>query len=393
MAGIWRRVLSSGMTPKERATATFEVVEDELREISRWLYENPEIAYEEYESSQRMARFLESHGFSVTYPAYGIATAFEATVGTSGPRVVICCEYDALPAVGHACGHNIIATAAAGAGVALAGLVEELGIRVNVLGTPAEEAGGGKVDLINAGALKDTAAAMMVHPEGRSNTVDPAFLAIQAYQVEFHGKPAHASGSPELGINALDAVIQSYNSISTLRQHLLPSDRVHGIITHGGEVANVIPAYTRSEWMIRATTEERLTEIITKVMACFEASATATGCTLEVQPDGHPFAEMLSNLTMVGLFKQNAAALGRTMVHFDTLKDQSTGSSDMGNISQLVPSIHPSLFVDAGGADNHQPEFAAATITPSGEQALRDGAIGMAHTIIDLAEQDLWSSL
>lgn len=381
------------MSLKERATTAFRAVEDDLREISRWLYENPEVAYQEFESSRRLAEYLERLGFTVTYPAYGLDTAFEATVGSSGPRVVICCEYDALPAVGHACGHNVIATAAVGAGAALAGLADELGIRVTVLGTPAEEAGGGKVDLINAGALEDVAAAMMIHPEGRSNTVDPAFLAIQAYQVEFHGKPAHASGSPELGINALDAVIQSYNSISTLRQHLLPSDRVHGIITHGGEVANVIPSYTRSEWMIRATTDERLVEVTAKVMACFEAAARATGCTVEITPEGHPFSEMTSNPTMVDLFKTNSAALGRHMVHFDDLNDQSTGSSDMGNISQVVPSIHPSLFVDAGGADNHQPEFAAATITPSGELALHDGAIAMAHTIIDLAEMNLWSEL
>ncbi len=381
------------MSLKERATLAFREVESELREISRWMYDNPETAYEEYQSSRRIAEFLERNGFTVTYPAYGIETAFEATAGSTGPKVVICCEYDALPEVGHACGHNIIATAAVGAGVALAGLADELGIRVTVLGTPAEEAGGGKVDLINAGALEGVTAAMMVHPEGRANTVDPAFLAIQAYVVEFFGKAAHASGSPELGINALDAAFQAYNNISTLRQQILPSDRVHGIISHGGEVANVIPAYTRMEWMIRATTEDRLVELTEKVMACFEAAAKATGCRLQVTPDGHPFSEMRSNPTLVELFKTNAAALGRPMVHFDDLGDRSTGSSDMGNISQLVPSIHPSLYVDAGGADNHQPEFAAATITPSGETALNDGALGMAFTIIDLAERELWDQL
>lgn len=381
------------MSLKAAATQSFESVEPELQEISRWMYHNPEVAYEERQSSARIAEFLSSHGFAVTYPAYGLETAFEATVGSSGPRVVICCEYDALPGVGHACGHNIIATAAAGAGVALAPLAEQLGVRITVLGTPAEEAGGGKVDLINAGALEGVTAAMMVHPEGRSNTVDPAFLAIQAYQVEFHGKAAHASGSPELGINALDALIQSYNNISTLRQQFLPSDRVHGIITHGGEVANVIPSYTRSEWMIRATTDARLEVLTAKVMACFEAAATATGSTLTITPDGHPFSEMRSNPTLVELYKGNSESLGRTMIHFDQLADQSTGSSDMGNISQVVPSIHPSLYVDAAGADNHQPEFAAATITPSGEQALRDGALAMAFTIIDLAEQNLWDSL
>ncbi|MEX0864118.1 MAG: M20 family metallopeptidase [Acidimicrobiia bacterium] len=381
------------MTRKDTAEQAFAAVESELREISHWMYHHPELAYAEHQSSSRISRFLGEHGMSVTYPAHGLDTAFEATAGTSGPRVVICCEYDALPGVGHACGHNIIATAAAGAGAALAGQAGELEIRITVLGTPAEEAGGGKIDLINAGAFEDVAAAMMIHPEGNDDVIDGRALAIQAFVVEFHGKASHASGAPQLGVNALDAFVQSYNNVSTLRQHLLPTDRVHGMITHGGEAANVIPAYTRSEWMVRAPSGERLTELIAKVTSCFEAAAMATGSRVEITPDGHPYVDLITNPVMAGLYSANSTALGRPMLTWDELEDQQAGSTDMGNVSHVVPSIHPSLVVEANGAVNHQPEFAAATITPSGDLAIRDGALGMAWTVIDLAEKDLWDQL
>ena len=381
------------MAHKETAEQAFGDVEEQLREISVWMYHNPELAYAERESSHRLSSFLADQGFTVTYPAHGLETSFEATVGNGGPRVVICCEYDALPEVGHACGHNIIATAALGAGVALAGLADDLGIRVTVLGTPAEEAGGGKVDLIEAGAFNDVAAAMMVHPVWKDDVVDPAFLAIQSFVVEYHGKESHAAGAPQLGVNALDAFVQAYNNISTMRQQLLPSDRIHTRISHGGEAANIIPAYTRSEWMIRATTRDRLNELVARARACFEAAAQATGCRVEIAPDSHPYVEMRTNEVIADLYMANSATLGRPMRRFADLEDKSTGSSDMGNVSQVVPSLHPGIHVDSGGASNHHPGFAAATITSSGEQALRHGALGMAWTIIDMAEQRVWDRL
>lgn len=357
------------------------------------MYENPELAYQEYEASARLSSYLAEHGFEVTYPAYGLDTAFEANVGSAGPRVVICCEYDALPGVGHACAHNLIATSALGAGIALANLAEELGIRLTILGTPAEEDIGGKVDLINAGAFEDVAASIMVHPVGDGDVVDAIALAIQAFSVEYHGRASHASGAPQLGINALDAQIQAYNNVSTFRQHMLPSDRVHGVITHGGDVANVIPAYTRSEWMIRATTEPRLTDLIGLMTNCFEAAATATGCTLTMTPDSHPYLEMRSNPVMADIYSSNSAELGRPMTRWVDLDNKQAGSTDMGNVSQLVPALHPCLFLGGGKATNHQPEFAAATVTSDGHSALRDGALGMAWTIIDMAEQDVWDRL
>jgi amidohydrolase len=379
------------MTRKETAEAAFAAVEDDLREISRWLYENPEIQYQEHESSAKLAGYLNGKGFAVNHPTHGLDTAFEATVGSSGPRVVICCEYDALPEIGQACGHNIIATAALGAGIAVAGLVDALGIRVTVLGTPAEEGGGGKVDLIEAGAFEDAAASMMIHPSP-SDELDPTFQARTSFTVEYFGKESHAAFAPSAGVNALDAFVQAYMNAATLRQQILPSDRIHAIINHGGDASNIIPKYTKSTWGIRSADSERLSELIPKVHACFEAAAQATGCRLEINQTGHPYLNMVNNAVMTGLFQANSTSLGRPLP-LEADLPPAGGSSDMGNVSQVVPSIHPMLGIETGGAVNHQAEFAAATITPSGDKAMRDGALAMAWTIIDMAEQDVWERL
>jgi amidohydrolase len=379
------------MTHKAAADAAFSAAETELRETSTWMYHNPELAYKEFNSSRRLSKVLASHGFAVTYPAHGLETAFEATVGTAGPRVVICCEYDALPKVGHACGHNIIATAALGAGIAVAGLVEELGIRVTVLGTPAEEGGGGKVDLINAGAFQDAAASMMIHP-GPDNQLDPSFQANQSVAVEYFGKDSHAAFAPWEGINALDAFVNAYMNVATLRQSLLSGDRVHCMVNHGGDASNIIASYTKSTWGIRSATRERLDVLLPKVKACFEAAALSTGCRLEISSVAHPYLNMINNPVMTSLFAANSEAMGRPMPT-EAEVGAGGGSSDMGNVSQVVPAIHPMIGIDSGDAVNHQPEFAAATITASGEQAIRDGALAMAYTIIDMAEQDVWDTL
>ena len=379
------------MTHKEAAEAAFTAVEPELRQISRWLYENPEIQYQEYQSSARLSAFLAGHGFAVNHPTHGLDTAFTATVGASGPRVVICCEYDGLPEIGQACGHNIIATAALGAGVALAGLVEELGIRVTVLGTPAEEGGGGKVDLIDAGAFEDSAASLMIHPSPH-DLLDPSFQARTSFTVEYHGKESHAAFAPQHGINALDAFVQAYMNVATLRQQILPTDRVHCIIDHGGDATNIIPKYTRSTWGIRSADSERLAELIPKVHACFAAAAAATGCRVEINQIGHPYLNMVNSDVMTRIFQTNSTSLGRPLP-LEAEIGASGGSSDMGNVSQIVPSIHPMLAIETEGAVNHQYEFAAATITASGDLAIRDGALAMAYTIIDMADQDVWADL
>ena len=379
------------MDLKTVAASHYDNVAAELREMSRTLYDNPELGHEEDASSHLLAGFLGRNGFRVEYPAWGLATAFDALAGDSGPEVVICAEYDALPEVGHACGHNIIAAAACGAGAALAPLADELGIRIRVLGTPAEEGSGGKVDLMNAGAFDAVAAAMMVHPSTRDE-VDTGFLAVAHIDVEFHGKAAHAAATPHEGINALDAAVQAYVNVSTLRQRLLATDRVHGVITYGGGAPNVTPAFTSMSWYIRSADDERLAELTPHVLACFEAAATATGCTYEVSQQGHPYSNMIVNAVLADLFVENAAALGREMTRAGDGFPKG-GSTDMGNVSHVVPSIHPMLDIKSLPAVNHQPEFAAHTITPDGHLAIRDGALAMAGTIIDLAVNDRWPDL
>ena len=380
------------MGPKERARATFDEVERELIQISRWMYDNPEVAFEEHNTSARLVEFLGGHGFAVEYPAYGLATAFAARAGSTGPEVVICAEMDALPTVGHACGHNIIATSALGAGVALVSLADELGLRLTVLGTPAEEKLGGKVDLINAGAFAGVTASIMVHPSN-SDVVDPNVLGVRHIDVEFHGKDSHAAFAPQLGINALDAFVQAYVNVSTLRQAMYPTDKIHAIITHGGDAPNIIPSYTRSSWYVRAGTQDRMEDLYQRVLACFEAAATATGCSWNVEQIGHPFEDMVNNPLMVDLFATNSAALGRPMGRGADEEPGAAGSTDMGNVSHVVPSIHPFLTIKPGEHVNHQPEFAAHTVSADGEKAIRDGALAMAWTVIDLADGDRWSEL
>lgn len=380
------------MDPKQIARSAIEEHDQELKALSRWMYENPETAFKEHQSSARLVRFLADNGFEVEYPAYGLDTAFAARSGSDGPEVIICAEYDALPGVGHACGHNIIATSALGAGVGLRSLTETLGFRLTILGTPAEELYGGKIDLLNAGAFKGAAMSMMVHP-APLDVVDPVVISVVHLDVRYYGKESHASAYPWAGVNALDAFVQAYVNISTLRQQLEPTDKVHGIITNGGEAANIIPGFTSSTWYVRAPDQTRLDALLPRIMACFEAAAQATGCRLEVEHVGHPYQDLDSNPMLVELYSANSAALGRKMTRGSDLPPNITGSTDMGNVSKVVPSLHPMIGIDSLPAVNHQPEFAAHTITEAGEKAIIDGALGMAWTVIDVAEGKRWDEL
>ena len=380
------------MDVKQRALTAFEGVEGELKSISRWMYDHPELAFAEFASSRRLVEFLSGHGFTVEYPAYGLDTAFAARVGKGGPEVIVCAEYDALPGVGHACGHNIIATAALGAGMAVAGLADELGFRLTVLGTPAEEARGGKVDLINAGAFTGAAVAMMIHPSPES-VVDPVALAIKHLAVTFRGKDAHAAAAPWEGINALDAFVQLYVNVSTFRQQMLPTDKLHGIVTHGGDAPNIIPSRVESEWYVRALTKDRLAYMLDRFTAMGEAAARATGCTVAFAQSGHEYEDIVTEPLLADLFSANCTALGRTMGRAKDRPASTAGSTDMGNVSHVVPAIHPMIGMDTKGAVNHQPEFAAHTITPDGEKAMRHGALAMAWTILDVAQGKRWAEL
>ena len=379
------------MDNKEKVKASLDKLIPSLEEVSDWMYENPELGFEEYKTSKHLINYIRSNGLEVKNPVGGLDTAFSSSIGTSGPLVVLCVEYDALPEIGHACGHNIIATASIGAGIALKEVVEDLNIRVKILGTPAEEGGGGKIVLLDEGEFEDATCSMMIHP-APYNVANPTLTTIQQYKVEFFGKDAHAAGAPEEGINALDAQIQLFVNVSTFRQQLPRTNRMHGVIVDGGFKPNIIPSYTSSEWYLRAINGEDLEVLQKKFMNFVEAAALSTGCTFKTESPDYRYTEVLNNKVMYDLFIENSKDVGREMLYEDSSL-QGLGSTDMGNVSLAIPSIHPMLSIDAGQAVNHQPEFAAATITKGGHKAIFDGAYSMATTIVDLAEKDLWSKL
>lgn len=346
----------------DAVTTSVDSLSDALIRLSRDISADAELAYQEHTSAARCADLLEQHGYQVERGAYGLPTAFAARMGSTGPHVVICAEYDALPGVGHACGHNIIASSAVGAGLALAPLIDRAGLRVTVLGTPAEEQGGGKVDLINAGALEGVDAAIMMHPTPYDDYA-PTSLAIEEWRVVHTGKASHASSAPELGRNALDGVVAGYTSIAMLRQHLRPLQQVHGIIIDGGKAPNVVPERAEAAYFLRARTIEDLEDLRGRVRACIDGAALATGTTVTVEVVGHVYEPIDSNPGLVTAFTVACEAIGR-VPNPDPGGQQITGSTDFGNISQRVPGLHADMDVPAGGAVNHQHEFAAACITP-----------------------------
>ena len=372
------------MTTDAMKTSARERLDGErakLVALSHRIHAHPELAYEEERAAAWMTEYLADAGMAVEAGICEIPTAFAARAGTGPLHITICAEYDALPGIGHACGHNLIAAMAAGAGVALARIADDAGLSVTVLGCPAEEAGnaGGKILLLERGAFADTHAAMMVHP-APVDTVLPKFLAAAKFDVRYTGKEAHASASPELGINAADALTVAQVAIGLLRQHIRPTDRIHGITTLGGAAPNVIPAHTAASYMVRGDTLDAIQELAPRVIRCFEAGALATGATLEVIGGDRPYAQVRHDAELAALYERNAVALGRTLIEVP-----SSASTDMGNVSLAVPSIHPLIGVDSLPAVNHQPEFTAACVTPAADQALYDGALAMAWTALDLA--------
>ena len=380
------------MSVKSNFKKSLDEIFNELCDVSSWMYENPELGFEEFKTSKYLVEYINKYASNTIFPTHNIETAFEVTFGDKGPLTVICVEYDALPEIGHACGHNIIATAAIGAGLALRNFVNELGIRVKLLGTPAEEGGGGKIVLLDSGAFEDAACSMMIHP-GIENVVNPTFTTIQQYTVEYFGKDAHAAGAPEEGINALDAQIQLFVNASTYRQQMLQTNRMHGVIKEGGFKPNIIPSYTKSEWYLRSLNKDGLEKIESDFYNFVNAAAMATKCEVKISSPDYIYQEINNNQIMYELYQENSKEVGREMILQKDAIRPGLGSTDMGNISQAFPSIHPMLGIKADGAVNHQPEYAAATITESGKKAIYDGAYAMGATIIDLAEKDLWAKL
>ena len=288
------------------------------------------------------------------------------------------------PGIGHACGHNVIAAAAVGAALALKPIADDLGITVKVMGTPAEEGGGGKIIMLEKGVFAGVNAAMMVHPAPNEMDTMPC-LAVAHVDVRYTGKEAHASGFPELGINAADAQTVAQVAVGLLRQHINPAARIHGIVTHGGEAPNIVPAHTTSKWYIRERTMELLEALQPRVERCFEAGAVATGCSYEVELQSPIYSEMRDDVELRAAYRANAAAIGRHFPPTDEAASQLAGSTDMANVSLAMPTIHPMLGLGSYPVSNHQPEFAAFCATPTADKAVRDGAFAMAWTVIDAA--------
>ncbi|MDV6263279.1 M20 family metallopeptidase [Rhodococcoides yunnanense] len=356
------------------ATATDEVVA-----LSHSIHAEPELAFEEHRSVAKILDTLRAHDFEVETAVAGMDTAFTASFGSGDLVIGICAEYDALPEIGHACGHNIIAGSAVGAALALAPVADALGITVRVLGTPAEETGGGKVLMLERGVFDGIGAALMVHP-GPFDIVGATSLALADVAVKFTGRAAHASAAPEWGINAGDAVTISQVALGLLRQHLAPGQQFHGIVSDGGAAPNIVPGHAELLYYLRANTTESLEALRTKAFACFEAGALATGCTHEIRTVSPTYAALTPDSWLVAAFRQEIEALGRSPLAPDLEGFRPLGSTDMGNVTNVLPGIHPVVGLDAGGAVTHQPEFAAACVTESADRALRDGALGLART-------------
>ncbi len=373
--------------PADRVDAVSRAVDDHadrLVALSHAISADPELAYEEFRAATRCADLLEEHGFEVERGAYGVPTAFAARIGTGATHVVICAEYDALPGVGHACGHNIIAASALGAGLALKPLADAAGLRVTVLGTPAEEVGGGKVDLINAGAFEGVDAAMMVHPTPYDDFVSKG-LAIEEWRAVYTGRASHASSNPELGLNALDGVVQGYTALAMLRQHLRPHQQVHGVIVEGGEAANVVPERTEASYYLRAANLEDLEDLRTRARACLEGAAMATGTTVDIRVEGHVYEPVEAHPPLVTAFEQACEAIGRPYTPYPD-GDEDGGSTDFGNVSQVVPGVHACMAVHTFPVVNHQHEFAAACISPEGDTMMLQGAKALALTALAVAD-------
>ncbi len=369
---------------KERLNAS----RSHILKLSHRIHANPEVGFEETKAAAWISETLSDAGFDVTTGICDLPTAFSAKTGHGPLHVCICAEYDALPGIGHACGHNIIAAAAVGAGIAASAAADEVGLTITVIGTPAEEKGdgGGKILLLERGAFNGIHAAMMVHP-APFDVLTPKIIAASMFEARYTGKEAHASSFPELGINAADALTIAQTAIGLLRQYILPTDRIHGIITHGGDAPNVIPAHAAARYIVRGQTLVELNRLRPRVYRCFEAGALATGSKLEIVGGDKPYSEMIHDPDIAALYRRNSELLGRSFPDLNVAMQKAMASTDMGNVSLAIPSIHPMIGIGSLPAVNHQKEFTGQCVTDSADRAVYDGALAMAWTAIDLVPE------
>jgi amidohydrolase len=365
---------------KQRIADEVKRLHPRLVEISHAIHANPELAFQEKKAAALLAAELEQAGFRVTRGVAGLETAFTAVRGEGKPRVAFLAEYDALAKIGHGCGHNLIGTWAVGAAVALARACPDAPGSIEVIGTPAEEGGGGKVILADAGVFRGLDAAIMMHPR-EFTLVDRGSLAITRYQVEFFGKSAHASTYPEKGINALDAVLQVFFSLNALRQMLKPGSRIHGVITHGGDAPNIIPDYASAKILLRAREQDYLEELEHRFTQIVEGAALATGARPKLTR-GISYKTRVCNRELVEALRENLLAMGLT--HEEPPTEGGVGSSDIGNVSHLVPTIHPYFQICDPGIVTHSPEFAVAAAEPRADETLLTGATLLARTGADV---------
>ncbi|MFB3143391.1 MAG: M20 family metallopeptidase [Candidatus Methylomirabilales bacterium] len=354
----------------------------ELSQISRFLHAHPELAFEEHQAAELLTRTMEEHGFSVERGVAGLPTAFTASYASGeGPTIAFLAEYDALPGIGHACGHNLIASGSVGAALALKAFLGEVPGRVLLVGCPAEEKGGGKIPLVESKVFRKVDVAMLVHPSNRTEIVKKA-LGMRDVQVEFFGKAAHAAATPHLGINALDAVILTFNNINALRQQIRPDARIHGIITNGGKAPNIIPDHAVALFYVRALDMEYLEDLYQKVLGCFEAAAMATGARYQVKRAGNDYHPHRVNYTLGHIFRQNLEALGGVVDQGPEAAE--LGSTDVGNVSQVVPTLQPTITICGPKVSCHMAEFAVASASDAGEEGMFMAARAMALTGLDL---------
>lgn len=359
-----------------------ETIQNRLWELSDSIYHHPELGDQEFQSMKKLVSYLEENNFQVETGIVARPTAFKAVYDSKkdGPTIAYLAEYDALPEVGHGCGHNMIGTMSVGAGVLLSKVIDEIGGRVVVLGTPAEETNGAKVPMAEQGIFDDIDAAMILHPADESYESGDS-LAMDAIQFEYKGRPSHAAASPEKGINALDAVIQLFNGINAIRQHVTSDVRIHGIIKEGGVAANVVPEYAVAQFYVRAKDRTYLNEVVQKVKNIAHGAAAMTGAELQISNYELSYDNMITNNTLSQLFTKNLLSAGVKEVNKAKL---SSGSIDMGNVSHVVPAIHPYIGLDSPGLVAHTREFAETTITENSHQILAKGALSLALTGHDL---------
>lgn len=358
---------------------------DELVELSHSIHAEPELAFDEYRSCAKTKALVAERGFEITDKVAGLDTAFRASFGGGSLVVGVCAEYDALPEIGHACGHNIIAASAVGTALALADVADALDLTVVLLGTPAEEAGGGKVLMLEAGAFDDIAATVMLHA-GPLDIARARSLALTQVGVTYRGRESHAAVAPYLGLNAADAITVAQVAIGLLRQQFEPGHMAHGIVTDGGQATNVIPGRARMEYTMRANDAASLRSLEARMSDCFLAGAVATGCDYEVAETEPSYLELTPDGWLAETFRNEMVRFGRTPVGADLEAALPLGSTDMGNVTHVMPGIHPIVGIDANGASVHQPAFAAAAAGPSADTAVIEGSIMLARTVVALAE-------